>query len=55
MDRTIPELSENAMTVLEGRYLRKDENGCLLENAADMFRRVADTIAEAEMKFDTEG
>ncbi len=41
-------LTENAKTVLEKRYLRKDENGQLLEDADGLFRRVADAIAEAE-------
>lgn len=47
-----PQLSENALTVLEKRYLKRDLNGHLMETPEDMFRRVADTIAEAEKKFD---
>jgi ribonucleoside-diphosphate reductase alpha chain len=46
-----PRLSKNAITVLERRYLRKDENGRVMETAADMFRRVADAIAHADKKF----
>ncbi len=44
-------LSENALKVLERRYLRKDENGVLVEKAADMFRRVARNIAQAEGRY----
>ena len=46
-----PRLSKNAITVLERRYLRKDQNGRVMETAADMFRRVADAIAHADKKF----
>jgi ribonucleoside-diphosphate reductase alpha chain len=45
------QLSKNALTVLEKRYLKKDANGRVIETAADMFRRVADTIADADKKF----
>ena len=41
-------LSENAIKVLEKRYLAKDENGKLLETPEGMFRRVAKTIAAAD-------
>jgi ribonucleoside-diphosphate reductase alpha chain len=47
----IPQLSKNALTVLEKRYLRKDQNGLVIEKAADMFRRVAGAIAHADQKF----
>ena len=47
----VPQLSKNALTVLEKRYLRKDQNGLVIEKAADMFRRVADAIAHADRKF----
>ena len=47
----IPQLSKNAATVLERRYLRKDANGRVIETAADMFRRVAVAIARADEKF----
>jgi ribonucleoside-diphosphate reductase alpha chain len=46
-----PRLSENAVTVLERRYLRKDHNGRITETPADMFRRVSETIAHADKKF----
>lgn len=47
-----PVLSPNALTVLEKRYLRRDTEGKTLETPSDMFRRVADTIAAADHKFD---
>ena len=42
------ELSENAITVLERRYLVRDEEGHALETPLDMFRRVATNIAQAD-------
>ena len=48
----VGEISKNAMTVLEKRYLAKDENGVLTETVEDMFRRVADTIASADTNYD---
>lgn len=44
-------LSENAITVLEKRYLEKDENGNLIENVEGMFRRVAKAIAAADKEY----
>ncbi|MFC1633056.1 adenosylcobalamin-dependent ribonucleoside-diphosphate reductase [Patescibacteria group bacterium] len=41
-------LSPTAQTVLEKRYLMKDENGNVIETAYDMFQRVADNIASAD-------
>ncbi len=41
-------LSPNAVTVLEKRYLLKDENGRPVEGASDLFWRVARTIAEPD-------
>jgi len=49
--RTIPCLSNNAVTVLERRYLKRDNEGKVLETPFDMFSRVAETIASAERKF----
>ena len=45
-------LSENAVTVLERRYLKKDKNGKAAETPADMFRRVAGHIADADRLYD---
>lgn len=44
-------LSLSALTVLERRYLRRDEEGHPVESAADMFARVANNIAEAERAY----
>jgi ribonucleoside-diphosphate reductase alpha chain len=46
------DLSENAVKVLEKRYLKRDKDGNCTETPADMFRRVAQTIAEGDYKFD---
>ncbi len=45
-------LGKNAVTVLERRYLKRDEEGNLCERPEDMFRRVADTIAGADRAYD---
>jgi ribonucleoside-diphosphate reductase alpha chain len=42
------ELSENAIKVLEKRYLLKDEMGKVIETPDQMFRRVARAVAAAE-------
>ena len=47
------QLSENARTVLERRYLIK-EDGKVAETPEDMLRRVADNIAQAEEQYDAE-
>ena len=49
---TIPGLSKNALTVLEKRYLKRDKEGKVLETPVDMFRRVAESIAVANARFD---
>ena len=41
-------LASNALTVLERRYLKKDEKGTPVEKPSDMFVRVAENIASAE-------
>jgi ribonucleoside-diphosphate reductase alpha chain len=46
------DLSANAKTVLERRYLRKDADGKLQETPAQMFHRVARHIAQAERQYD---
>jgi len=47
----LPCLTENAITVLERRYLKRDREGKVLETPVDMFRRVADTLAAADRIF----
>ena len=44
-------LNKNAHTVLQRRYLRKDEEGRVVESPEDMFRRVAHHIAQAEKNY----
>ncbi len=49
---TMPLFSDNAVTVLERRYLKKDDTGAVVEDPKDMLWRVAWTIAEGEKEFD---
>ncbi|HEX5642500.1 MAG TPA: vitamin B12-dependent ribonucleotide reductase [Thermoleophilia bacterium] len=46
--KAVIELSANALKVLQRRYLKKGENGELLETPEEMFRRVARAVAQAE-------
>jgi ribonucleoside-diphosphate reductase alpha chain len=51
MARTAPRtlrLSPNALTVLRRRYLEKNAEGRPVETPAQLFRRVADNVAQAE-------
>ena len=43
--------SENAIKVLEKRYLKRDKNGNCTETPSDMFKRVAETIAKGDLNF----
>ncbi|MDI6785969.1 MAG: vitamin B12-dependent ribonucleotide reductase [bacterium] len=45
-------LLPNAIKVLEKRYLKKDENGVVIETPEMMFRRVAKNIASADLLYD---
>jgi ribonucleoside-diphosphate reductase alpha chain len=45
-------LSDNAKTVLRKRYLKKDEQGEIIETPQQMFRRVARSVAEADRMYD---
>ncbi|PXF50210.1 MAG: hypothetical protein C4B57_12265 [Deltaproteobacteria bacterium] len=55
-DSTLPDtdlpLTDNALVVLACRYLKKDEHGRVVETPEDMFRRVAETIARADLLYD---
>ncbi len=44
-------LSVSAVTVLQRRYLLKDETGNIAETPKSMFRRVATAVARAELEF----
>ena len=44
-------LSPNAITVLERRYLLKDETGTPVEGPSDLFWRVARTVARADGRY----
>ncbi|MDD3706497.1 MAG: ribonucleotide reductase N-terminal alpha domain-containing protein, partial [Clostridiaceae bacterium] len=46
-------LTDNAVKVLEKRYLIKDEKGRAVETPEQMFRRVANTIAVADSNYDS--
>ena len=46
--KAVIELSANALKVLQRRYLKKGEDGQLLETPEEMFRRVASAVAQAE-------
>jgi len=49
--RATPELSDNAITVLERRYLIKDDDGRPTEGPEDLFWRVASTVAAPDAKY----
>jgi ribonucleoside-diphosphate reductase alpha chain len=44
-------ITDNAMVVLEKRYLRKDGDNNVVEDPDGMFRRVADALAEADRAY----
>ncbi|MEL7563208.1 adenosylcobalamin-dependent ribonucleoside-diphosphate reductase [Dehalogenimonas sp. 4OHTPN] len=49
---TKPALTPNALRVLEKRYLRRNRRGELIETPEEMFRRVAQAVAAAELIYD---
>jgi ribonucleoside-diphosphate reductase alpha chain len=46
------ELTENARRVIEKRYLAKDGEGKVVETPAELFRRVAASVAEVDSGYD---
>jgi len=52
MERVQLELSKNAQVVLEKRYLKKDLQGKPCETPEEMFWRVAEDIASADLLYD---
>ena len=46
-----PDLTDNAKVVLERRYLSKDREGNVLEDADGMFRRVARDLSLADLEY----
>jgi ribonucleoside-diphosphate reductase alpha chain len=46
-------LTQNALKVLEKRYLKKDVVGKVVETPEELFRRVARTVASADFKYGT--
>jgi len=52
-DLTEPELSPNAIAVLEHRYLMRDDDGKIAEKPVELFRRVAQAVAAPERSWDT--
>ncbi len=46
-----PKLSENALRVLEKRYLKKDDKGRVIETPKELFARVAWNLAQAERNY----
>jgi len=45
-------LSDNARKVLERRYLLRDEQGRVVESPHQMFQRIAEAVAEADLHYD---
>jgi len=48
-----PELTKNALRVLEKRILARDKHGHLIETPEEMFRRVARCVAQADSHYST--
>ena len=52
MSKEFPKLSENALKVLEKRYLLKGRSGHIIETPEDMFRRIARNVASVDHFYD---
>jgi len=50
-DFTPEQITDNAMVVLEKRYLKKDGNNNIIEDPEGMFRRVGESLAEADRAY----
>ena len=46
-----PKLSDNALRVLQKRYLKKDDKGRVIETSKELFARVAWNLAQAERNY----
>lgn len=46
-----PKISDNSLVVLERRYLKKNENGEIVESPEELFIRVAHNIANVELNY----
>jgi len=44
-------LTPNSLKVLEKRYLQKNEEGLPIETPEELFRRVAKTVAAADLMY----
>jgi len=51
-EREKPEFDENALVVLKKRYLKKDDQGNVVESPQEMLTRVAENVAEAEERYE---
>ncbi len=49
------DLTPSALKVLEKRYLKKDEDGTVIETPEEMFRRVAKSVAQVELNHGKSG
>ncbi len=55
IEKLEPELTENALRVVEKRYLQKDKDHNFLETPAQMFHRVATSIAKVDLEYGATG
>ena len=46
-------LTQNALTVLKKRYLKRDAQGNVIEPPDDLFRRVAKNVAQADLPYES--